>query len=304
MPNLGLGIGLNVNTAIKFSKFSAEYEAVLNLAVSLNYTLPSALEQSLQNQLIVDLKNNGLWDKFDAFYMFANSIYDSNYTYSGSAFARINWKNPTQNYGIAPSSPGVLPTITAAAGFTGNGSTMGINLQFPANTGTNFASPNASFGVLLGTVSITGNSPIMGASGLTNSYNRIRQNGTSSVASNPFAAKVINDNDFIYLTRNGNAVANAGQYVNGIRTAPNGSAGSFINDTLNFYVLRYGDTGSGYGNSQVKIAFIGGDISATTPINLPLTFNTLLKDYITNLNLISSFATYAAMAKEMQYTVL
>jgi hypothetical protein len=299
-----IGLGINLFNNQTLSSLGAEYQAILTVARTNNYTLPSPTEQLLQDQLIVDLKKNGLWAKFDAFYMFANSIYDSNYIYSGSAFARINWKNPTQNYGIAPSSPGILPTITAAAGFTGNGSTMGINLQFPANTGTNFASPNASFGIMLGTVSTTTGSPIIGASGLTNNYNRIRQNGTSSVASNPFAAKVINDNDFIYLTRNGNAVANAGQYVNGIRTAPSGSAGSFINDTLNFYVLRYGDTGSGYSNSQVKIAFIGGDISATTPINLPLTFNTVLKDYITNLNLISSFATYAAMAKEMQYTVL
>jgi hypothetical protein len=306
MPNLGLGI--NIQSGAALSPFNAEYQAVLNYARTNNYTLPSPTEQLLQNQLIADLKTSGIWAKLDAFYMFANSAY-SGVTYDGSSFARINWKNPTANYGTAAVN---LPSISAAAGYTGSavgGSNQGINLNFtPSTQGVNFANPNASFGVMLGTVSTATNSPIMGATGFGNNYNRIRQSGTSSVASNPFDPKTFTDNQFIHVNRYGNNAVDTGQYVNGTRTQ-GFSTGSFLNDANGFYVLRYGDAGTGYGNSQVKAAFIGGDLSGNVPnvtptVTIPNRYSQLINSYITNLNSIALFATYAAMAKETQYTVI
>lgn len=304
-----IGLGINIFNNKVLNSFSAEYTAILNTARAAGYTLPNVTEQKLQNQLILDLKSNGIWAKLDAFYMFANTIYDNNYTYSGSAFARINWKNPTQNYGIGAPN---LPSISAAAGFTGSavgGANQGLNLNLAANAGTNFGSPagspvNGSFGVFVGTMSSSGNSRLMGATGNSSTINRIRK-GTSAIAATGAASGTIttgagNSNTFYHLNRN-NTIAT--MYISGVSGSTSGLV-TWVADSQNWHVLKYGDDAAGFGDSQIKSAFVGGDLSATTPINLPVTFDSLVKNYITNLNLISSFTTYAAMAKEMQYTVL
>jgi hypothetical protein len=51
--------------------FDADYQAVLNYATTQGYTLPSAGQQTLQNQLVVDLKAGGIWAKLDTFGVFA-----------------------------------------------------------------------------------------------------------------------------------------------------------------------------------------------------------------------------------------
>lgn len=260
---ISLGLGTTINNRLSSAGFSAEYQAILTAGSA--YTQPSSTEQALQNQLILDLKSNGIWAKLDAFYMFANNITDST-----GAFARINWKNPSANYGIGAPT---LPSISAKNGFTGNGSTA-INLQYPANTGTNFASPNGSFGVLLGTVEVIQN-PIMAA---TNATNKLRNTavtgasqtiGGSSISSGlvPFAA-----NSFVHINVNETTMT---VYRNGSGT--NGTRVAWVTDTANFYVLR--DVGGSFGSSQVKLAFIGGDLSAQAS-----TFNTLISNYITAVN--------------------
>lgn len=265
---IGLGLTLTLGGGSStLGGFSAEYQAILTAGSG--FTRPNATEQALQNQLIIDLKSAGIWAKLDAFYMFANNITDST-----GAFARINWKNPTANYGIANPN---LPTITAKAGFTGNGTNQGIDLQFPANTGTNYKNPNGSFGVKLGSVSATTNSPIMGALGGGGNINRIRQNGTSSVENAAFDPKLFATNDFIHLNRKVNTVnSNIEQFVNGVRTQGFGAA--WYGDTTSFNILRYGDSAS-FGNSQIKLAFIGGDLSAEAA-----TFSSLISTYITAVN--------------------
>lgn len=264
---ISLGLGTTINNRLSSAGFSAEYQAILTAGSA--YTQPSSTEQTLQNQLILDLKSAGIWDKLDAFYMFCNGIS----TDSTGAFARINWKNPTANYGIANPN---LPTITAKNGFLGNGSNQGINLQFPANTGTNYKSPNGSYGVKLGTVSSTTSSPIMAALGYSGNINRIRQNNTSSIEGAAFDPKLFATNDFIHLNRKVNTVStNIEQFVNGVRTQGFGAA--WYGDTTSYHILRYGD-GASYGDSQIRTAFIGGDLSG-----LASTFNSILNNYYTNL---------------------
>jgi len=41
----------------------SDYQAVLDYATTQGYTLPSASQQLLQNQLVVDLKDGGIWSK-------------------------------------------------------------------------------------------------------------------------------------------------------------------------------------------------------------------------------------------------
>jgi hypothetical protein len=260
---ISIGLGLTIGESA--GAFSAEYAAVLANGTSRGATLPSGSQQAKQNQLIVDLKTAGIWDKLDAFYMLAC---DGN-----SAFALINWKNPSANYGTAAN---VLPTFTTNGGFTGNASNQAINLNFPANSGTNFASPNASFGSFIGTASTTSGSMVMAAH---TDYNKIRISTTSinlqpcHIANNGTDGAVIGNNSFIHINRNG---TNARLFLNG-NQANNGYYGTFTVDTLNFYLLRNAQA-SNFGNSQIKMAFIGGDLAS-----LASTFYGTINTYFNNL---------------------
>lgn len=101
----------------------ADYQAVLDYATTQTYTLPSASQQTLQNQLVVDLKDAGVWSKLDVFYVFA--------TDGDSDFASINWKDPNNFECTEVNSP----TFTTNEGFNGNSSSayLNTNLSFPTD---------------------------------------------------------------------------------------------------------------------------------------------------------------------------
>jgi hypothetical protein len=97
------------------SSFDADYQAVLNRAIALGYNLPLASQQIKQNQLVLDLKAGGIWNKLDVLYIFANN--------GGRDFGTLNWKTPnlyqailnnpltfTNNQGITGSSSGWIDT--------------------------------------------------------------------------------------------------------------------------------------------------------------------------------------------------
>jgi hypothetical protein len=72
---------------------------VLNYATTQGYTLPSDSQKLLQNQLVLDLKDAGIWSKLDTFANFA--------TDGSSDFALIDWKRLTQYTAVNS------PTFTA-----------------------------------------------------------------------------------------------------------------------------------------------------------------------------------------------
>ena len=121
MPFVGIGVGVGRQ---RFgSGFEADYQAVLDYATTQGYTLPSAGQQVLQNQLVVDLKAGGIWSKLDTFAVFA--------TDGDSDFALIDWKR-LSDYTAVNS-----PTFTADEGFTGNGTSSYIDTNFNPTIGTN-----------------------------------------------------------------------------------------------------------------------------------------------------------------------
>ena len=114
--------------------FDADYQAVLDYATTQGYTLPSASQQALQNQLVLDLKSGGIWSKLDIFYTFA--------TDGDSDFATLNWKAPS-NYQITKVNS---PTFTTNDGFKGDGTTSYLGVPFQtANDAVNFQADSAGF---------------------------------------------------------------------------------------------------------------------------------------------------------------
>jgi len=246
MISLGLGTVVAGNGS-SFGGFSAEYAAVLANGTSRGATLPSGSQQAKQNQLIVDLKTDGIWDKLDAFYMLA--------TDGNSAFALINWKNPSANYGTAVNS---LPTFTTNQGFTGSGSNA-INLNFAANSGTNFKDPNSSIGVFVGTAVYGPATPFMGAD---NAKNRLWQSSAGNLQScqlsgSSYDGAVVANNNMSHINVNS---TNARLFLNG-SVSGGGYKGAWYTDTTNFHLFRTAN-GTVYNSSQIKMAFIGGDLAA------------------------------------------
>jgi hypothetical protein len=129
---LGLGLGIYIkNIGASFvSDFDADYQAVLTYATTQGYTLPSARQQTLQNQLVVNLKAGGIWSKLDTFAVFAT---DGNID-----FALIDWIKLSQYTAVNS------PTFSINGGFAGNGTSSYINSEFSANLGVNYTLNSAS----------------------------------------------------------------------------------------------------------------------------------------------------------------
>jgi hypothetical protein len=109
---------------------NAEYDTILEYAILQGYTLPSVDQQALQNQLISDLKNAGIWNKLDIFYVFA--------TNGDQNFARLNWKNPSLYRTTNVTSD---PIFRTNIGFTGPNR---LNTNFPSTNGVNYTLNDAS----------------------------------------------------------------------------------------------------------------------------------------------------------------
>jgi hypothetical protein len=130
------GYGYSLYNRLPFvvgESFDADYQAILNRATTLGYTLPSASVQVKQNTLLTSMKADGVWAKLDVFYVFAQD---------GSAeFGTLNWKNPNANQSTLVNAP----TFVSNGGFTGNGTSSYIDTNFnPATQGVQYTQNNAS----------------------------------------------------------------------------------------------------------------------------------------------------------------
>jgi hypothetical protein len=118
------------------SSYDADYQAILDYATTQSYTLPSDSQKLLQNQLVIDLKDAGIWSKLDTFANFA--------TDGSSDFALIDWKKLTQYTAVNS------PSFTTNQGFRGNGTSSYINTNFNAfNDGVQYTQDNASRGLYM-----------------------------------------------------------------------------------------------------------------------------------------------------------
>lgn len=123
--------------------FDSDYQAILDRANELGYTLPTLEQQNLQNTLLINMKADGVWSKLDVFYNFANN--------GGRDFARINWKNPNSTVATLFNSI----TFNSNIGYQGNGTDMYIDTNFQLASGTNYTQNNASRYLWLNTASGT-----------------------------------------------------------------------------------------------------------------------------------------------------
>ena len=137
--SLGFGLGLQYSKLSGGgSGFDSDYQAVLDFATSEGYTLPSENQQILQNQLVLDLKSNGIWSDLDAFGVLA--------TDGDSDFALIDWVR------LITMTANSSPTFQSNLGYTGNGTSSYIDTLFSVSDGTNYQLSDSSFGAFFNNV--------------------------------------------------------------------------------------------------------------------------------------------------------
>ena len=68
------------------SNLDIDFQNIVNRGAALSYGLPTYDQWLIQNQLVLDIKSNGIWNEEDIFYVFANN--------GSKEFSYLNWKDP------------------------------------------------------------------------------------------------------------------------------------------------------------------------------------------------------------------
>lgn len=225
--------------------FDSSYQAVLDRATALGYTLPSAAQQVKQNTLLSALKSNGIWSLLDVFYVFA--------TDGDRNFAELNWVSPTQ-YKI--SEAGTM-TFTPNDGFN---IASALNSHW-LDTGyipgsANYTQNNCSIGCHVSSTGVN-TGAICGNFGTNHSYLRWSQrslcSNTSHLISNTIATKL----GFFHLYRKD--ATNLYLYQNGALLNNDATPSDGI-DAVSFYVCRANGLAAIF-DGRVSMFFAGASLT-------------------------------------------
>ena len=266
---LGFGLGLQYSKLSGGgSDFDSDYQAVLDFATSEGYTLPSENQQILQNQLVLDLKSNGIWSDLDAFGVLA--------TDGDSDFALIDWVR------LITMTANSSPTFATNLGYTGNGTSSYIDTLFSVSDGTNYQLSNASFGVYYNNVFTRTDD------GIAMGYRDGPNNNSSGISPYYFSqilSGINNDKGFTlldYTLKNGYFMASRknsanydvhvdGDLIQNVTKAETNSV-----STKNFYILAYNreDGAASFTDDQILAFHFGSSLDGKEVI-----LNTLITDY-------------------------
>jgi len=261
-----LGLGLRLNKAPIGNGFDSEAQDIIdNMSVT-----PSDARQIIINDLVVQLKDDGNWDKLDTLWVMA--AHDSQ-------AGRLDWKDPSGTLLTRINTP----TFTADQGYLGDGSTSYLETGWNAQTqSVNFTQNDASFGIYLRT-DLSEDRNDMGAlasSPLYRGYINSRAFGVSQVflnTSGSAGSPAISDSlGTISGKRTG---ASAGDTLqNGVSLGTNTNVSEAI-PSLAPYILTRNNGGAplGFSNKQASMVFYGsGGINH-------LTFHNAFNAYMTSL---------------------
>jgi hypothetical protein len=262
----GTGIGIGIPFRRMGGGFDSDYKAVLDYATSLGYTLPSAPQQILQNQLMIDLKSAGVWNKLDSFRVYA--------TDGSAAYALIDWKRLVLCTAVNS------PTFTTNLGYKGNGTSSYINSNFtPSIDGVNYTLNSASMFVYIGSLRTTGQ--IQAYQGNIGSNQSLIAAGSP-----PFGESYINGNSgpvFNATTGIGFQLVNRfnpttiNVYFNGILQNTNSSSSPTALSNISLWDFGGNDGASGILFSDVGNAIIGYGANLNAEQSA---FNTAVNNYM------------------------
>jgi hypothetical protein len=263
-----------LHSSLNRKNLEPEYVTLLNRAIALGYTRPSAAQQVKQNQLIRSLKSEGIWTLLDVFYVYAND--------GSKEFATLNWKSPSTFQSTMVNSP----SWTGTLGFTSNGTSSYINTNWnPSTNGVNFTLNNAAIIIHVNGTGSASSGVDMGANGASG-VGRVKLNARRT--DNTYLAEI---NVSTVVT--GGATTNALGFFQLRRIASNSyavfkngssqftsSQASTVMTTSNFYVggLNSNGTPANLNNRAASCFGAGASLSG-----LENTLYTVWNTYISNL---------------------
>ena len=255
-----------LGTNLVWSGSDPDYQAILDYATTQGYTLPSASQQALQNQLLVDLKDAGIWSKLDTFAVFA--------TDGDSDFALIDWIRLADYTAINS------PTFTSNQGFQGNGTSSYIVSNYlPITNAVNLSQNSNSYGYVMGIYDTApstaeqhwGNAINTSSQGFwrSRSVSNTYHNATSLISIDP---KLFTTDVLLHMDRNNSTTVY--DIVDGtVQNTINSTSASVLDQE--FVAMRYQNN---YSDVQLKIVFAGA-----STYNERVDFNNALKNYLTSL---------------------
>jgi len=242
----GIGIGIGIGRQRFGDGFDADYQAVLNYATTQGFTLPSASQQELQNQLLVDLKAAGVWSKLDTFGVFA--------TDGNSDFALIDWKRLSQYTAINS------PTFSSNGGFTGNGTSSYVDTNFNPSIGTNQFTLNNASRIFWVDNRGVGATAFDGTTGTSQNSSRNGSTGTITLNSgNTAATGIVNFNVDGWHSIHRVSSLSLNVYLGSNATPQIAALNSTGIFNSNQFILRLG---TNYGNHRLRIYGMGSDFSS------------------------------------------
>jgi hypothetical protein len=250
--------------------YDTDYQAVLDRATTLGYTLPSDPQKLIQNNLVLGLKSNGIWSKLDVFYVFAND--------GSQQFGTLNWKNPNLYQNTLVNSP----SFTTNQGFASNGSSSYINTNFRLQTnGVNYQQNSASFGYYIfsgGSVDSTARLGVR--TGFNNQHTYEFRNRFVDINTNSQTNIGTSTPDGFRLFNRSNSTT-TNRYLNGTLNGTSSAVSSTPSDAL-FYILALSNNGTpilfSTSTEIMSVVFIGGDLSSEQS-----DFNTIITNYMTSI---------------------
>jgi len=149
--------------------YDPDFDAVISEATAQGYTLPSLPQQALMNQIVIDLKADGIWNKLDFFALFEND--------GSTQFGWINWVDPTGTKAQHVGSP----TWVSNEGYTSLDNANYYDTNFNMAGATQASQTNATAGAYVDHIQTTNNSSFLfGAVNGSNNGTAIRfRSGTS-----------------------------------------------------------------------------------------------------------------------------
>jgi hypothetical protein len=238
--------GIIGSSIVQFA-FDADYQAVLDYATTQGYTLPSAGQQTLQNQLVVDLKAGGIWNKLDTFAVFA--------TDGSSDFALIDWIR-LSDYTAVNS-----PTFTTDEGFQGNGTSSYIDSNFSPSNSVNANINSISFGYFCNQID-TAPSSGEGLWATSNSNAPIHwiRYTTKRIYVNSGSVSYVNfnatSNQFVATNRINSL--NLNLYSNGIFQDSVSALTSLTLDTTKMFALKWT---SNFSDAKISMTYYGSNLT-------------------------------------------
>lgn len=259
---------VRIGSALVWSKaFDPDYQAVLNTATALGYTLPDTSNQVSGNSLVVALKSAGIWNKLDVLYVPATSG-DQN-------FATLNWKNPALFQLTLVNSP-IFVSRVGFQGGSGPARYLDTNYNFQTNIGSSkYQQDNAHRMAFLTRSSSTSNVISIDGTAVASVNRMVNANSTvqrlnSSV--NITGSTGLNGTGFKALSR---STSNDLLIISeGFTTARTVSSVAVPNDTQSFF-----RSSTAYGDSAIGVYSMGENIDSDYPM-----YSVILKNYIASLN--------------------